>query len=105
MSKVGLVLLLVHQAASTDKLVVGYYPSWNKSILPHTSVPYQNSTHIAYAFLIPAASGSISVPVGFMYAELNQTAHQKGVKVVVSFGGWERSDGFSPMAGGHGSSS
>ncbi len=92
------VLLIFQQAASADKLVVGYYPSWNKSTLPHTAVPYQNLTHIVYAFLVPAADGSISVPGGFLYPELNQAAHQKGVKVVISLGGWGQSDGFSPMA-------
>jgi chitinase len=97
-SAAALVLLLFQQAASADKLVVGYYPSWNKSTLPHTAVLCQNLTHIVYAFLIPAADGSISVPGGFLYPELNQAAHQKGVKVVISLGGWGQSDGFSPMA-------
>jgi len=97
-SVAALVFLLLQQATSADKLVVGYYPSWNKSTLPHTAVLYQNLTHIAYAFLIPAADGSLSVPVGFLYPELNQAAHEKGVKVVISLGGWGQSDGFSPMA-------
>lgn len=92
------VFSLFQQAASADKLVVGYYPSWIKSTLPHTAILFQNLTHIAHAFLIPAADGSFSVPGGFLYPELNQAAHQKGVKVVISLGGWGQSEGFSPMA-------
>lgn len=94
----ALVLFLFQQTVSADKLVVGYYPSWNKSMLPHTAISFQNLTHVAHAFLIPAADGSLSVPGGFLYPELNQAAHQKGVKVIVSIGGWGQSDGFSPMA-------
>lgn len=93
----ALVLFLFQQTVSADKLVVGYYPSWNKSTLPHTAISFQNLTHVAHAFLIPAADGSFSVPGGFLYPELNQVAHQKGVKVVISLGGWGQSDGFSPM--------
>ena len=89
--------LSADEAFSADKLVVGYYPSWTKSTLPYTAMKFENLTHIAYAFLIPAADGSVSIPAGFLYPEMVQAAHQKGVKVVISLGGWGQSDGFSPM--------
>jgi chitinase len=90
-------LLFFQAGTAADKYVVGYYPSWTKSTLPYTAMQYQNLTHIAYAFLVPAADGSVAIPAGFLYPELNQAAHAKGVKVVISLGGWGQSDGFSPM--------
>jgi chitinase len=78
--------------------VVGYYPDWNKGSYPHQAVQYQNITHIAHAFLIPNADGSLSGTSGFAYPALVQTAHQAGVQVIVVLGGWGQSAGFSPMA-------
>jgi chitinase len=79
-----------------DKLVVGYYPDWNRSLLPYTAIRYQSLTHILHAFMIPNADGSVG---GFAtYPELVQAAHLNNVKVLVVLGGWGQSAGFSPMA-------
>ena len=94
---VSAVWLFTQPGVAADKLVVGYYPSWTKSTLPYTAMEFQNLTHIAYAFLVPVANGSVTIPGGFLYPELIQAAHQHGVKVVISLGGWGQSDGFSPM--------
>ncbi|MBI5473490.1 MAG: T9SS type A sorting domain-containing protein [Ignavibacteriae bacterium] len=94
-----LVLVGATQSLASDKLVVGYYPSWNRSVYPHTAVQYQNLTHIAHAFIGPMVDGNLEVPSGFLYPELIQTAHANGVKVVVSLGGWGTySDRFAPLA-------
>jgi chitinase len=93
-----LVMALGANAFGDGKVVVGYYPSWNRTILPHTAVRYAHLTHIFHAFIAPTVDGGIEVPAGFLYPELIQTAHANGVKVLPSLGGWgDYSSRFSPM--------
>jgi chitinase len=80
---------------AADKLSVGYYPDWNKGILPPSAIPYRSLTHILHSFMIPAADGNVSGLSA--YGTLVQTAHLNNVKVLVSLGGWDQSAGFSPM--------
>ena len=80
-----LFLLLAGSGAAAKSLVVGYYPSWSKGTYPYNVIMYENLTHIAHAFLIPNADGSLGGVSGFAYPELIQAAHAHGVKVVVSF--------------------
>ena len=91
-------LLAASPMLASDKLVVGYYPTWNRSAYSHTAIQYQNLTHIAHAFIGPYVDGSLEIPSGFLYPEMIQTAHANGVKVVVSLGGWGTySDRFAPL--------
>lgn len=87
---------LVAQTNTTR--VVGYYPDWNKGTYSHQVVQYQNITHVAHAFLIPNADGSLGGSTGFAYPDLVQRSHEAGVRVIVVLGGWGQSAGFSPMA-------
>jgi chitinase len=48
--------------------------------------------------VIPNADGSLDGVSGFAYPDLVQRAHQAGVKVILSIGGWGGSGGFSPMS-------
>jgi chitinase len=88
--------MLAPLSMAADKLVVGYYPDWNKGILPPSAIPYRSLTHILHSFLIPASDGTVSGLSA--YGTLVQTAHLNNVKVLVSLGGWDQSSGFSPMA-------
>jgi len=90
--------LLLPQFARAQKLVVGYYPSWFKETLPARNVRYDYLTHINHAFAWPDAAGHIIVDGNFLYPELNQRAHEHGVKISISLGGAARSGGFAPMA-------
>jgi GH18 family chitinase len=81
-----------------DKLVVGYYPSWFKSVLPAEDIQFENLTHINHAFAWPESNGQIHTDFGFIYPELNNLAHENHVQILISLGGWGHSDGFSPMA-------
>ncbi len=85
-------------AQTSTPRVVGYYADWNKGSYSHLVVQYGNITHVAHAFMIPNADGSLGGSSGFAYPDLVQTAHQAGVQVVVALGGWGQSAGFSPMA-------
>ena len=72
-----------------SKLVVGYYPSWNKASFPHTAIKYRNVTHIAHAFIFPTSDGGLDLAGFSHYPELISTAHLNGVGVVISVGGYD----------------
>ena len=78
--------------------VVGYYPAWLQGVLPADEVQYQNLTHINVAFAWPLADGSITSYGNLPYPALIEAAHQAGVVIMTSMGGYGQSDGFSPMA-------
>lgn len=67
--------------------VVGYYPSWEPTKI--NTIQYSNLTHINYAFAIPTSDGSL-LPLENADAakQIIQTAHTKGVKVLLAIGGW-----------------
>ena len=66
--------------------IVGYAPSWS---IVESTIQYSKLTHINYAFVLPNSDGSLG---GVENSGTLQTivthAHQNGVKVVVSIGGW-----------------
>jgi chitinase len=84
------ILLLTASAVfAQSKMVVGYYPSWNKSTFPHTAIQYRNLTYIAHAFIFPQSDGTLDLSGFTFYPELLQAAHLNGVGVVISVGGYD----------------
>jgi GH18 family chitinase len=102
------------------KEVIGYYPNWqwydrNKLVKP-TSIDYSKYTIINYAFFKPELSGAISSTdawaddnllngqpnwaQGGYYPNTSivSLAHNAGVKVVPSIGGWTLSNNFPAIA-------
>lgn len=72
------------------KRVVADYGYWSKYQTPpysHAQIPYQMLTHINHAGPSFDASGSLSIPDGFVEPELNEEAHVKGVKMLLLLGG------------------
>ncbi len=52
-------------------------------------IPYEQLTHINYSFLIPNNDGTFAPLLNpRKLDEIVETAHQRGVKVVISVGGW-----------------
>ena len=86
------------QPTPLTKVVIGYYPSWGRAALDHTKVDYANLTHIANAFAWPDSTGNLVVPADYLYPELNAAAHQNGVKMILSLGGWGNCGGFPGMS-------
>ena len=82
-------LLFACSALAQSKMVVGYYPSWNKASFPHTAIQYRSLTHIAHAFIFPQSDGSLDLSGFTFYPELIQAAHLNGVAVVISVGGYD----------------
>ena len=62
-------------------------------------IPYSQLTHINYAFVIPNADGSLQpFANGWKIKELVKYAHENGVKVLVSIGGWGWDAEFESLA-------
>lgn len=73
-----------------SKRIVADYGYWSKYQTPaysHAQIPYQMLTHINHAGPSFDASGTLSIPDGFIEPELNEEAHAKGVKVLLLLGG------------------
>lgn len=68
--------------------LIGYYSAdlFNE---PIDRLPFDQLTHIMYAFLVPADDGSIAfVPKLEQLKELVKTAHLQDTKVLIAVGGW-----------------
>jgi GH18 family chitinase len=67
--------------------VVGYFPTWAGDV---NAIQYDKLTHINYAFALPTAQGGLTgVSSGdARLRSLVQTAHSRGVKVLLAVGGW-----------------
>jgi chitinase len=81
-----------------SKVVMGYYPYWEKGAFNHSKINYRYLTHIAHAFTKPDSDGNLIVDEDYIYPELVREAHKHGVKIIMSTGGWERCEGFPGMA-------
>ncbi|MGD8537515.1 MAG: glycoside hydrolase family 18 protein [Candidatus Aminicenantes bacterium] len=80
------------------KVVMGYYYTLERDNFDHTKIEYKHITHLAHAFTMPDSEGNLVIEEGYLYPELITAAHKNGVKVIMSVGGWGRSEGFPGMA-------
>lgn len=71
--------------------MVGYWPSWSST--PSTVVQLDKLNYINYAFAIEVADGSVTMPQPTsVLGSLVVRAHQAGVRVLISIGGWNNGD-------------
>jgi len=62
-------------------------------------IPYDQLTHINYAFVIPKADGSLQpLANSWKIAQVITSAHTKNVKVLISVGGWGWDKEFEALA-------
>ncbi|KAI0244325.1 hypothetical protein L0F63_004704 [Massospora cicadina] len=87
---------------NADKVVVGYYVPWGK--VGPEALPYDKVTHINYGFGVlykkedPASIFIDRYYDGNKIREIKRLATSKGVKVLISVGGWTGSQTFSTVA-------
>jgi chitinase len=73
-----------------SKRVVADYGDWSKYQTPPygaAQIPYRKLSHINHAGVSFDATGTLSVPPGFIEHALNHHAHAEGVKVLLLLGG------------------
>lgn len=115
-----LLFILGFPLLSVARDIIGYFPSWkwqdrNHLVNPST-IPFHKLTIINYAFFIPQEDGTLvgMVPEADEHllkdtidslsgqvlpnSSLISRAHQQGVKVMLSIGGWTDSDNFPQIA-------
>ena len=84
-----------NEPASEPFRVIGYV---TEAVVPEI-IPYDQLTHINYAFLIPNADGTIIPPTNIWKLEkITASAHEHGVKVLISVGGWGWDAEFETLA-------
>lgn len=66
--------------------IVGYFTSWSGVI---SEIQLDKLTHVNYAFILPNSDGSLqALPNPSTLNSLVSAAHARGVKVLISVGGW-----------------
>ncbi len=72
----------------TDMKVIGYLTTWNYSC--YKTLDWDNLTHINIAFVNPDKNGVFKNSIGndATLKSIVDTAHENGVKVLASLGGW-----------------
>lgn len=116
-------LLMVFSAeAQTCPEIIGYYPNWQwydrGQLVKPSTIQYSKYTILNYAFFKPESNGSISStdawadqnlllgqinwstnPISYIpNTSIIDLAHNAGVKVLPSIGGWTLSDNFPGIA-------
>jgi len=85
-----LMIFILHSNSYSEFKIVGYVPDWAGS---PTYVQWDKVTHINYAFILPSnGTGGLTSPNSNILNTLVSQAHSRGVKVLVSIGGWNNGD-------------
>jgi GH18 family chitinase len=118
---IALTLFMVVPSSGQEKEVIGYYPSWKWRYLPPDKIPFSKLTCVNYAFFYPLPDGHLvgrdtvddaMILGGVLNKEgsndqprkgLTTLAHENGVRVILSVGGWDDSGNFPKVAKGEAS--
>ncbi|KAG0273336.1 hypothetical protein BGZ95_010853 [Linnemannia exigua] len=81
-----------------ERMVVAYWTDWTSGAMPPESIPYDKVTHINYAFSVVGSDYRPVFQTNYLLNRVVREAHAKGVKVLMSIGGWTGSQYFSPLS-------
>lgn len=85
-------------SAQSQYKIVGYYPAWNRSIIPASQLRLDILTHVNHSFAWPTVTGTIQGDANVPDAALINAVHAGGKKVLIALGGWGHEAGFIPVA-------
>ncbi|KAG0213830.1 hypothetical protein BGX28_003504 [Mortierella sp. GBA30] len=80
-----------------EKMVVAYWTDWTSAAMPPEAIPFDKVTHVNYAFSIVTSDFKPVFETDYLLNRVVKAAHDKGVKVLISIGGWTGSQYFSPL--------
>ena len=97
------------KGASKGKQIIGYLPNWaayrRKRLVNPETINYSKYTIINYSFFYPDENGIVKSCDDYADRFLLRTdsnvvqkVHARGVKVMISMGGWTLSHNFSKIA-------
>jgi chitinase len=81
-------------SATSQSVVIGYYPMWARGTLPASQVKFNYLTHINHAFAWPLADGSITSYDAVLDTSIINRTHRAGKKILISLGGASESTNF-----------
>jgi chitinase len=76
--------------------VIGYYPQWVQGSFTPDKIDYSVITHVIHSFAWPDEEGNILHYDNMLSQSVTNTVHDNGAKILLCFGGWGQSWGFSP---------
>jgi chitinase len=84
--------------AQADLWRTGYYPGWEQSSMPASSIDFAALTHIIHFSVVPNANGSLNSNANSVTtansADVVSRAHGAGVKVLICVGGADSESAF-----------
>src|SRR5258707_5169887 len=91
-------LSLLCMAARADLWVTGYYPGWEQSGMPASSLDFGALTHIIHVPVVPSSNATLDSSVNGISAansaSIITNAHTAGRKVLLCVGGANSQAGF-----------
>ncbi|KAF9097092.1 hypothetical protein BGX23_009766 [Mortierella sp. AD031] len=90
--------VMVPVMAKKEKMVVAYWTDWTSATMPPEAIPFDKVTRVNYAFSIVSPDFRPVFQTDYLLNRVVRAAHAKGVKVLMSIGGWTGSQYFSPLA-------
>jgi len=75
--------------------VIGYYPQWVQGSFTPDKIDYSVITHVIHSFAWPDEEGNILHYDNMLSQSVTNTVHDNGAKILLCFGGWGQSWGFS----------
>ena len=79
--------ILPLRSTAAEPVVLGYYADWTQWTLAPSAIPFENTTHLAHAFIWPDTAGNLQYESYFLPSNPSVAAHAAGVKVLVAIGG------------------
>ena len=83
---------------AAEPVFLGYYFSGASKTMPPETIAFDYYTHICHAFLLGDEGGGVITSDDVPSRALTSAAHAKGVRVILSLGGWGSDGYFAAMA-------